>query len=771
MHLLFLLFLVFSIQHIALTQDLAIGQWNSHFSYNNAHSVAASATRIYCASKTGLFYFDKIDNSIERMTIVSGLSDVNISTITYDNTLNILFIGYENGNLDMVYNENIINLSDIKRSNILAQKQINRINIFGNLAYISTGFGIVVIDVAKREVKDTYKIGPNGAELEIFEVSINANTIMAATENGVYMADANNPFLANFNVWTKVTSLPSGKYNTVTFFDNKFFVNRNNFPDGNLDVIYYYDGVVWQILDSTTTFYVHRLFSTSDRLVAVNYFSLSGYNTNLIRVDYIYSQDPGKDNFRDAVKDNDGIYWVADFGQGLAKYTGNNTFVYIVPNGPATNNVFSMSMQNGDLWVASGGRNLSAGPLFMSEGVYHYNNHTWTSFTKGNAIVDLDTIFDPVHVTIDPDDSKHIFVSSWGRGLVEIKNGVNIAYYTAANSTLKAISGTDVRVGGTAFDSNKNLWVTNALVDRPMSVLKNDGSWQSFAFPGVLTPTFSQTAQVVIDDFDQKWVIMAQNGGLFVFNDNGTISNTGDDQYRLYSTTPGTGNLPSTNVQSLAVDREGELWIGTDKGIAVIYSPGSVFSGGNFDAQQILIQQDGYNQYLLETETVTAIAVDGANRKWFGTAKAGVFLMSADGTKEVLHFDMENSPLPSNHILSIAIDHTNGEVFFGTTQGIVSYRGTATEPLTSCDNVYAFPNPVRENYNGVIAISGIIGNGNIKITDVAGNVVFQTRAEGSQAIWNARRLDGERVKTGVYLVFSTNEDGTETCTTKILVVN
>lgn len=768
---LFLLLLVACPGYMCFSQNIAIGQWNSHFSYNQTQDVTASATRIYCAARTGLFYYDKTDNSIERMTIVSGLSDVNISAITFDIPLNTLFIGYDNGNFDMVQEERVYNLSDIKRSNILGLKHINRINVHGNFAYLSTAFGIVVIDVPRREVKDTYKIGPDGTDMEIFEVAVQGNLIAAATEDGVYTANYNNPFLVNYASWTKQTDIPGGRYNTLTSFDNKIFANRNRHLDnGALDIIYYLDGGNWQVFDSLITFHIRRLLGSPHRLVTVNDFSVAGYDQNFTRVDHLYPIGT-EASFRDVVIDNEYIFWTADFGRGLARFTGNHTLTYIVPNGPATNNVFSMKMQNGDLWVASGGRNLSAGPLYLSDGVYHYSDFTWKNYTSGNAVVDLDTIFDPVEVAIDPSDSKHAFIASWGRGLVEIKDGVNVGYYTQSNSSLKALSGTDIRVGGVAFDSQRNLWVTNALVDRPLSVRKTDGSWQSFAFPGALTPTSSQTAQLVIDESDQKWVIIAQSGGLFVFNDNGTISNVTDDQYRLLTTAQGNGNLPSTNIQSMAIDREGELWIGTDKGIAVIYSPGSVFSGGNFDAQQILIQQDGYNQYLLETETVTAIAVDGANRKWFGTAKAGVFLMSADGISQLLHFDMDNSPLPSNHILTIAIDHITGEIFFGTTEGIVSYRGTATEPQSSCSGVYAFPNPVRENYNGPIAISGLIGNGNVKITDVAGNVVYQTRAEGSQAIWNGRKLDGEKVQTGVYLVFSTNAEGTESCTTKILVVN
>ena len=763
-------FLAFSFQ--SFSQNLAIGQWNSHFSYNESHSVADSPARIYCAAKNGLFYYDKTDNSISRMNRVTGLSDVNITTIEYDKNLQALFIGYENGNLDVVQNEQVINISDIKRANIIGLKQINKINVFGNLSYLSTSFGIVVVDVAKREVKDTYKIGPNGNELEVFEVTINGNTIVAATKDGVYSANVNNPFLANYNSWTKDLNLPGGKYNTITTFNNKIFVNRNRYPepDGNLDIIFYHDGNSWNILDTGNTFYVYRLIGTLNRMISVNDFSVSGYDFNLNRVDYIFSQNPAEDRYRDALIDLENNYWMSDNRKGLVKYVGNNTVNHILPNGPATNSVFSLTADNGELWVASGGRSQSAGPLYMNQGVYQYSNRTWNNYQGINSIINWDTIFDPVDMVIDPSDKNHVFVASFGRGVVEMNNGIVTGYYNASNSSLRAIANTDVRVGGLAFDGNNNLWMSNALVDKPISVRKADGSWQSFAFPGVLS-TQSQSTKVLVDEFDQKWMILGQSGGLFVFNDNGTLSNSSDDKYRLYSSTTGTGNLPSLGIYSFALDREGELWIGTDKGIAVIYSPGSVFSGSNYDAQQILIQQDGYNQYLLESETVTAIAVDGANRKWFGTAKAGVFLMSADGTEQLAHFDFDNSPLPSNQIMSIAIDHQSGEVFFGTDVGIVSYRGTATEPLPACQDVYAFPNPVKENYNGVIAISGVIGNGNIKITDVAGNVIHQSRAEGSLAIWNGRKLDGEKVKTGVYLVFSTNEDGTQTCMTKILVIN
>jgi len=186
-----------------------------------------------------------------------------------------------------------------------------------------------------------------------------------------------------------------------------------------------------------------------------------------------------------------------------------------------------------------------------------------------------------------------------------------------------------------------------------------------------------------------------------------------------------------------------------------------------------LVEQDGHFQYLLETEVVTAIAVDGANRKWIGTQKAGVFLMSEDGTEQILHFDENSSPLLSNNITSIAINHETGEVFFGTDKGIISYKSTATKGSDKFkkEDVYAYPNPVREDYEGIIAIKGLVTNAVVKITDISGTLIYETIAEGGQAIWNGKNFNGEKAHTGVYLVFASNEDGSETIVTKILVIN
>ncbi|HRZ21361.1 MAG TPA: two-component regulator propeller domain-containing protein, partial [Bacteroidales bacterium] len=381
---------------------------------------------------------------------------------------------------------------------------------------------------------------------------------------------------------------------------------------------------------------------------------------------------------------------------------------------------------------------------------------------------ELEPARDMLVVEVDPANNKTVFIGSWGNGLYELRDNGLYEIYTDENSTLQQYTGTGrINVGGLCFDHDHHLWISNSNAANLLCVKKNDGTWTSFNLGSVASGI--DAGEIVIDSTGQKWMLVRDHG-LLVFNDNHTLDETLDDRTRKLNANTGNGALPGLKILSFAVDQEGELWIGSDEGVAVIYSPGNVFTGGNYDAQRILVEQDGYIGYLLETESVTAIAIDGANRKWFGTDRAGVFLMSDDGTQEILHFNEDNSPLLSNSITSIVIND-DGEVFFGTAKGIISYKSTATPPPPANTNVYAYPNPVRENYNGVIAIKGLVKNADVKITDVSGTLIYATQAEGGQAIWDGHNFDGRRARTGVYLVFISNEDGSDTMVTKILFIN
>ena len=303
--------------------------------------------------------------------------------------------------------------------------------------------------------------------------------------------------------------------------------------------------------------------------------------------------------------------------------------------------------------------------------------------------------------------------------------------------------------------------------------MKSGSNWTGFNLP---KSNESDLAQLMIDRYDQKWILMRYSNlntnSILVFTDNGTPDDPSDDQSKLLNSSPGSGNISGNYVNAVAEDRNGQVWVGSEMGICVFYNPENIFvPGQNFDAQQILVQQGSYTQYLLENEMVTAIAVDGANQKWIGTDRGGVFLFSPDGTKQIYHFTIDDSPLFSNRITAIAINPLTGEVFIGTDKGVISFKSTATEGGDTFSDVYAYPNPVKEGYTGYIAIKGLVQDAEVKITDISGRLIYSTKAAGGQAIWDGKNFSGRRAKTGVYLVMASNEDGSEKIVTKILIIN
>ncbi|MDP6909719.1 MAG: two-component regulator propeller domain-containing protein, partial [Flavobacteriales bacterium] len=402
-----------------------------------------------------------------------------------------------------------------------------------------------------------------------------------------------------------------------------------------------------------------------------------------------------------------------------------------------------ISIWDGRCYVASGSITLTWNNQFNGAGMYSFKSDEWKNISVYDS-EETESLRDYIRVLVDPFDSKRVYATSWGGGLVEYYDDQFVEHYDTSNSALQTMLGTDdvLRVSGMEIDRNTGtLWVSGSGSTDLLFSKSQSGEWDSYHIEGLGNITLSDIA---IDDIGQKWVIAPRGVGLVVYNDNGTLGNTNDDQSIKLTQNLNNGNLASNNIYSIVADFDGEIWVGTDNGISVFYSPESVFSGGNFDSQQILVEQDGYVQHLLENEGVTAIAIDGANRKWIGTAGAGVFLMSDDGTEQILHFTKDNSPLFSDQITSLGIDHLSGEVFIGTSKGIVSYRGTATwgTPEIIPDNIYAYPNPVEPDYDGPIAIKGLVRDADVKITDAAGNVVFATIADGGQAIWDGNSFNG-----------------------------
>lgn len=751
-------------------QEIGIGQWREHLPYSECISVTEAGDRIYCATPYSIFYFDKTDNSMIRLTKVSGLSDVGISTINYHSGLQTLLIAYTNTNIDLVKGNTIINISDIKRKPILGLKTINNIEFRDQYAYLACGFGIVVLDIEREEIADTYYIGPEGTQINVHDITFDESQLVyAATDIGIYKASMQGTNLADYNSWSKETTIPHPDqvFNQIDYLAGTIIAN-NYHEEYAADTLFIFDGISWEKFPVPSYSTRNNIRVNFNRLVIAVYGYVAMYDESLTQVYYSYTPSGLGVYANDAILDKEGVVWVADKFAGLMKtYNDGWSGETMRPNGPKSANVFDMSGVGKNVYVVPGGRDISWGNVWKRGELYWFIDNSW-NYVDYVRQPELEPARDMLVVAADPSNDQKVFVGSWGNGMYEFIGGVLTEIYTEENSALQQFTGTGrINVGGLCFDDSHNLWIANSNAANLVCVRKNDGTWRSFNLGSVASGI--DVGEMVIDDAGQKWMLVRDHG-LLVFSDNGTIDNPADDKARKLNANVGNGALPGLKILSFAVDQDGELWIGSDEGVAVIYSPGNVFSGGNYDAQRILVEVGGYVQYLLESEAVTCIAVDGANRKWFGTDRAGVFLMSDEGTQEILHFDEVNSPLLSNSVSSIVIND-DGEVFFGTSKGIISYKSTATPPPPVNTDVYAFPNPVRESYDGLIAIRGLVKNADVKITDISGTLIYATRAEGGQAIWDGRNFDGDRARSGVYLVFISNDDGSDTMVTKILFIN
>jgi ligand-binding sensor domain-containing protein len=777
----FLLLSIGLMINLAIAQEIAIGEWRDHLPYRMTHSVASDGTKIYCATEYGIFYYNKNDNSLNRLNRIEGLNDIGIARIGYNKQNNTLLVAYNNTNIDLIKGNVIINMPDILSSSAITpeERTINNLLFIDNLAYLSCGFGIVVIDLDKEEVKDTWYIGPNGSHLRVNDLTYSNEQFIAATDVGIYHADIDDPNLAYFGAWTKDESLPypDAVYNHITWNDETLIVNKFSEAWGS-DTLLVKQNEIWGTNENISNRNdVYGIKLIDDLTYIVQRYTVTAVDKDLEVQKLIYTYFTDGSSPRDVDVDNSGI-WIADERNGLVFEESYGKFMMFYPNGPTSADVFNVDIVDQDLWVASGGRNLSWGNLWKKGSVSSLVDGFWktiNSATEGSGA--LDSIYDIVSIAVNPYNKNKIFAGSWHLGLAEFDRNTYKTLYNPENSSLeyKTNQGAPVcKVGGLAFDNAGNLWITNSGANNILSVMINEGGnvdWRSFYLGS--QSSGKDIGQLIIDTYGQKWILWRQ-GYIIVFDDNGTPKNPADDDAKHLTSAQGNGSIPGSRVYSIAQDLDGEMWVGTDEGIAVIYSPENVFSQYSFDAQRILIPRNdgtGLADILLEFETITAIAVDGDNNKWIGTDRSGVYQVSPDGLIEKQHFTTNNSPLLSNNITDIAINDETGEVFFGTANGIISYKSTSTGGGTTNSDVYAYPNPVRPGYSGPIAIKGLVNNASFKITDISGSLIYSGRAEGGQAIWPGTNFNGRRAQSGVYLVFVTDDQGAEKMVTKILFIN
>ncbi len=756
-------------------QGAAIGQWKSYFPFNDVIDITYHQGVSYGVTSNALIINDYNENSIERLTEVDALSDIGLSAVGYNRQNEALLIGYENGNIDLIQGNITYNLFEIRESTITGDKKINHIYSKGDLTYFSCGFGVVVYDINRKEVKATYVIGPGGSQIRINQLAILNGNIFLATEIGLFSATETSNFLSDFNSWTKITSFPNfnNEVKHLGATQNTLIMSVAQSPSS--DSIYWFRNNTWTSLpnycDQVTT-----SVSADNGMLMINQLdTVYALDTSLNLIHTITNYDafwkPRCNNIT-----FDGTYfYLADKENAAVRLKDNFDANWQTPEFMYSTNVLDIEVEDGNLWGSTG--SLVGGgwnKTYSNDGAFHYNirEDKWQQYNAANQYNGYNfsngSMNDFVGMVVNPKQPTKGYVCSFSaKGVAELQNNQVGNAYDTANSELgiSTIHNDRIAVKDGAFDDNENLWLANSWVRNPLVLKTKGGVWKSF-FCGSEFQNRIAAAVTIDKENGFKWMVF-KDYRILVYNDNGTPTDETDDQYKQISKGETNGNLNSTPI-CVTEDLDGEMWIGTDEGIYVFYSPSELFSSSGFEVQKIKVTLDGNVELLLESERVTCITIDGANRKWIGTEGSGIFVLSPDGTEQVLGFTKENSPLLSNNIYDIAIDGETGEVFVSTDKGLISYKGEATEGAPAYTDVYAYPNPVPPGFQGKIAVKGLVADSDVRITDISGNVVFTSKSVGGQAIWEGTNLNGERVSSGIYLVFMTSPDGASEQVSKIL---
>ena len=776
--------IVFLLSFLAVwaVAQTALGEFRAHVSMNKFLSVASDNETVYAATNNGLFLLDKAtmydqEPQVSAWTKVEGLSDIDIVKIHGDKRNGVLIICYNNGNIDIIRNDKLFNLRDVKDKSISGSKRLKSCRVFGDKAYLVYPFGIVIVDLNEFVITDTWFTKRDNQQITPTDVAVGNQRYYVSTEVGLFSIPISSWMISDFTQWEeeKTWHISQLAQNAGDLFAVKERATQNS-----------YDSLF--VLSSDGWFYTGKssssipyLTSQGDTLEVCYWNGVELLNTDFERI-YLatWYENNLYPDARDCVLDGDNI-WVADHVFGLVR--NNMTYYshhFFTKQGPYFDYIEGLTSHNGIVAVVHGSKKGSTAfaPAYNYPAVSWFQNQTW-AYNSGDFLK-YDTnqyTYDLTNIAINPLDETEWSVASWGNGIFKCKNHRVVAHYNAANSLLDSISTGNTFVSGLQYDSKGNLWMTNSYCQKMLKMLEPNGTWHAFNITsGVVANDMTEVVaeQLLIDSHGYKWVNFPRDATynryhLIAFSDNGTYDNYGDDRLARIDMNVA-AEVNSSSVYCMAEDLDGEIWIGTDKGIKVIYYPEKVFNGNAYP-RNILLEQDGYVSVLLEYEQVTAIAVDGANRKWIGTNKAGVFLMSENGQEQLLHFTAEDNPLFSNQIESICIDQLSGEVFFATAKGLVSYRGTATAGFETYEDVLVYPNPVPHDYAGMIAVKGLKTNSLCKITDSAGRLVWQGYSHGGQLVWDGKDHYGNRPASGVYYVMASDEDGKEKIVTKFVFVN
>lgn len=762
------IYIISSLQTFVIAQnqeDIALGEWRTHLTYFDAQTLATSTEKVYVASQNGLFFYDKEFSSLEVISRIDGLSDIGIAYLQYLPNIEQLLIAYQNGNIDFLSDNEIKNFPVFFENTAILDKQIYHIYYLQNVVWISTNAGILEIDVeneTNKRIRNSYQnLGENGEIIKVFATTIQDNIIYAATEKGVRYISLNASVNKNdFRNWQTIPSTQNKIVESIGSSSSTVFFSIQN------EGVFGYNGTTTNQISQVPISAVYDISEDRTNLTSVFISSKTGiyqiegtfssFQVNKIENDLIKSP-------RQAISEN-GSLWIADNRTGLVTNNSGN-FVSLFPSGTYSQNTWGFIQAKGKIIAFSGGYAEPFRPLNRTTGFYVFEKGEWTNYNAENRDItsqSIPNVRDLVGATYSEIENRIYFASLQDGILVWDLADDTFSVFDSLNSPLPHNRVIDVET-----DNLGNLWValsgSNLREDAYFRKKPNDdisSSWKGFRFNQTRT-TFPLSLE--IDENNNVWARLSRfvQGGVLVFNEEG--------ENKILIESVNAGNLASNNITALKSDQNGVMWIGTPAEVSASVRTFSdvfgLFSSQNLNARDVFFQ----SRQLLRDETITAISLDGGNRKWFGTTN-GAWLFAEDASKQFLHFTVENSPLFSNQILDIEVQDKTGEVFFATPNGIISYRGTSTAAKTDFSEVKIFPNPVRPEFNGVVAIEGLTQDANIKITDSSGRLVYETNSFGGTATWNGTDYNNVKAKSGVYLVYVSKRDGSEGFVGKIVFI-
>ena len=763
------------------TNSSAYSGWETYFSYNSTTSIAEGVNEIYFASYNSIFSYNIFNSQIEKFDTLNELSGDEISAFYHSENNNLIAIGYSSGFLQIInLNSNsIINIYDILNKPTIPadRKKINHFYQNEDDLLISTGYGISVYDINAFEFGDTYYIGDFASMLNISSTIVDENYIYASSPDlGIFRANLESN-LIDFNSWQAIY--------TGNIYE--LLINENNilfYDDFNLMSIKNEEIITLSTLENE----IKNVSINDSKIIIISEDNCIIYNNDLSQILNLFESETYMTVFNDGILKNNKTYIATEEKGVLVIENSNSGFSYLKPDGPLENNIFSVETLNNHTWVSFGSYSEYFNPYplkYSGVSSYDENLESWFNITKDsipNQAVNLNNI------SINPFDNNNVFISSFHGGLIEMDNFNFTELYDNNNSGLETLLTSDseyesIRISDIEFDENGDLWVLNSRVDNPLKSFSLDNnSWNSYDFTEIINDGFQDELgfnDIEIDDYGNKWIASLRSGLIGFNNDSGNIR-----LRKVFSQDQ--SDMPSSYVKSIAVDNNNHLWIGTVQGLRVLYNTSNFFDASVVTTQKIVILEDGIPRELLEQQYITDIEVDGANNKWVGTIGSGVFYFSPNGQQTIYHFTKENSPLPSNNINDISVNSVNGKVYFATDRGLVSFNTGSSSSSENFSNAFVYPNPVRPEFNtqlDKIKIKGLTENVNIKITDIAGNLVaeaqsninsryrnFNLEIDGGTAFWNGKNLRNQNVASGVYILMLSDLESYETKILKLMII-